>query len=215
MAIAHSTSFAGGHPVNEDAYEVRPHPEDSGCLMCALADGQGGRSGGLLAAQTAIHTALELAVDIPVDAILQSDAWLEILSQADQAVAGKRDAGLTTLIGLAAQGNTLVGASCGDSAVWVLDGAGRGFELTARQRKNPPVGSGEAFFVPFAVQLVPPWLVLVMSDGVWKYVGWDRLRTAAMKLRGQELVDAVREAARMPGSGGFQDDFTLVVIQDA
>ena len=31
---------------------------------------------------------------------------------------------------------------------------------------------------------------------------------------GKTLVDALQQAARMKGSGQFQDDFTLIVIQD-
>ena len=45
------TSFThtepGGHPENEDRFEVRPVPGGPGCYLCAVADGQGGRSGGV------------------------------------------------------------------------------------------------------------------------------------------------------------------------
>ena len=53
-----------------------------------------------------------------------------------------------------------------------------------------------------------------MSDGVWKYAGWERIRKAMKTLRGQPLIDALQEAARMKGSKTFQDDFTLIAIQD-
>jgi hypothetical protein len=72
----------------------------------------------------------------------------------------------------------------------------------------------EILFVPFASRLIPPWIVLAASDGVWKYIGWDRLREAGARLRSQTLVDSLQEQARLPGSRRFQDDFTLVVVQD-
>ena len=81
--------------------------------------------------------------------------------------------------------------------------------MTARQTKNPPVGTGEAFFVPFVVELMAPWLVIAMTDGVWKYAGWRRIKEAASRLRGRGLIDRLQTPARLPGSGEFQDDFTL------
>jgi hypothetical protein len=88
-----------------------------------------------------------------------------------------------------------------------------GVVLTNRQNKNPPVGSGAAYFVPFAARLVCPWVVLAMSDGVWKYVGWDNVFKAASEQDGPKIIETIRERARLPGSGNLQDDFTLVAFQ--
>ena len=57
--------------------------------------------------------------------------------------------------------------------------------------------------------------VLGLTDGVWKYVGWDRVIAEARAHRGQELVDALAALARLPGSGRFQDDFTVVALHGA
>jgi serine/threonine protein phosphatase PrpC len=46
MCIVLSYSEAGDHLANEDAFEVLRHPEGHSCWIGALADGQGGRSGG-------------------------------------------------------------------------------------------------------------------------------------------------------------------------
>lgn len=86
--------------------------------------------------------------------------------------------------------------------------------VTGRQTKDPPVGSGEAFFVPFTAELTAPWVVIAMTDGVWKYAGWHRIKEAATRLRGRPLIDELQALARLPGSGEFQDDFTLILIQD-
>ena len=86
-------------------------------------------------------------------------------------------------------------------------------ELTRLQFKDPPVGSGEATFMPFEAELVRPWRILAMTDGVWKYVGWLRARELAATLSGEELLAALQAAARLPGNGQFQDDFTAVLIE--
>ena len=100
----------------------------------------------------------------------------------------------------------------GDSAALVVSG-GKAKELTVGQHKNPPVGSGAAAVVPFAAAVTEPWRVLVMSDGVWKYVGWDRVVEIASRAPGPAVIAELQELARLPGSGRFQDDFTLVVLE--
>lgn len=85
--------------------------------------------------------------------------------------------------------------------------------MTDRQAKNPPVGSGAAWFVPFVAKLAAPWLVMAMSDGVWKYVGWDRLIAAVAAHHGEPLIEALQVSARLR-SGRFPDDFTVVVFEE-
>ena len=121
---------------------------------------------------------------------------------------------MTTLIGFDVSDDQISGASCGDGPSSSSTPRASRWRLTARQAKNPPVGSGEAFFVPFAAEMTAPWLVIAMTDGVWKYAGWHRIKEAASRLRGGRLIDALKAIARLPGSGEFQDDFTLIVVQD-
>jgi hypothetical protein len=52
-----------------------------------------------------------------------------------------------------------------------------------------------------------------MSDGVWKYAGWGAITQAASTLRGRALLEALQARARLPGSGQFPDDFTLVLLE--
>jgi hypothetical protein len=134
------------------------------------------------------------------------------LRQADTAVAAAPGAGFTTLVGLCIYRGNVVGASSGDSAALVVSG-GRATELTAGQQKNPPVGCGAAVAVPFAATVTEPWRVLAMSDGVWKYVGWERVVAIARRTRGRFAIAELQGAARLRGSGRFQDDFTVVVLE--
>jgi hypothetical protein len=105
------------------------------------------------------------------------------------------------------------GASNGDSAALLLNPNQPEIILTARQHKNPPIGSGGATGVTFVSRLVPPWTLLALTDGVWKYVGWEAIGKVAKENRGGGILQALQALARLP-SGGFQDDFTLVVFEN-
>jgi PPM family protein phosphatase len=208
-------SEAGSHPVNEDALAVLAHPARADCWLCALADGQGGQPGGGRAARLACQVVSESAAKLTPADVADEGAWLVLLNSADRAVSADPDAGYTTLLGFCVVDGKVFGASSGDSAVLLLNGDGAAHALTAGQRKNPPVGSGAAVVVPFTARLLEPWAVLGMSDGVWKYVGWERLVQISRGQRGQELLEHLQKAARLRGSGRFQDDFTAVLIQSA
>jgi serine/threonine protein phosphatase PrpC len=205
-------SEAGGHRINEDAFEVRPHPADPACWLCALADGQGGQAGGARAAQLACRSVIEAAVALPVRVLTDIATWATLLRQADMAVLADADAGYTTLVGFTLSGRQIAGSSNGDCAVWLAGEGEQVDDLTALQAKNPPVGSGSAAIVPFTARLQGMWQVLAMSDGVWKYVGGEQVGVLAAKLRGQDLIDKLQALARLPGSGRFPDDFTIVVL---
>ena len=137
-----------------------------------------------------------------------------MLLVADEAVRDDSEAGFTTLIGFSIAGGHLTGASCGDSAVLVATEGQRPREVTAGQIKNPPVGSGASPFHPFAAALVEPWAVLTMSDGVWKFAGWECVKEAMKETHGQQLVERLQQGARLRDSGQFPDDFTVVVFEE-
>jgi PPM family protein phosphatase len=212
MSRTYSFSAAGGHPTNEDAFVLRQLPREEGWLV-ALADGVGGRAGGKRAAQLACEVAIQRALLLSAERRQDGSAWADVLAHADAAVAADREVGFTTLIGLCATADSVAGASCGDSAAVAVCGDGAPRVLTSRQFKNPPVGSGEATFIPFEMELTPPWRLLVMSDGVWKYASWDRVWDCAARLAGEELIAELQNAARLKVSGEFPDDFTVVLLE--
>jgi len=138
--------------------------------------------------------------------------WSEILRQTDKVVANHSVAGFTTLVCLCIYQGRVIGSSSGDSAVLLISPA-QPNELTAGQKKNPPVGSGAAVAVPFAAPVEEPWRVLSMSDGVWKYVGWERVIDVAGQAPTSSVIPELQQLARLPGSGRFQDDFTVVMLE--
>jgi len=213
MIRIESFSEAGnGHVANEDAVVVRQHPVDPRMTLVCLADGQGGRAGGAVAARRACDTLANVAADTDPHDLMDLASWGTLFRTADLAVAADPTAGLTTLVGFGVTTGRIAGASCGDSDVLVVTDAAA-VVLTRGQRKNPSVGSGDAEAVGFEVELPQPWKVLAVSDGVWKYVGWERVIAAARAKSGRDLLAELERAARLPGSGRFQDDFTAVLLE--
>ncbi len=206
-------SEAGGHIQNEDAFEVRRYPLDPDCLLVAVADGQGGQPGGGPAAVRACKAAIDCAVSFSAASLLHPRGWTDILARADREVTLFSRPGFTTLIAFVVYNGRIVGASNGDSAVVLLSANTPPFYLTKHQFKNPPVGSGEARFVSFGSELIPPWTVLTMTDGVWKYAGWENIVRLGGDSRGEDIAAAIRNCAQMR-NGELQDDFTLVVLRD-
>lgn len=197
---------------NEDALASISHPSDGQILICALADGQGGQSGGALAAQTAISACIESAKTYSSHELANPFTWISIGESSDKRVSTVIGAGFTTLIGVAVFPAFLAGASCGDSAVALL--LGNEFVLlTDKQHKNPPIGSGGAGLTPFSARLVPPWKLLVVSDGVWKYIGWERLERLIRTEDGSQLIQALRNAAVESKAGRLADDFSVILVQ--
>jgi serine/threonine protein phosphatase PrpC len=208
MLQIHSFSEVGGHPENEDAFVVQQHPLDKEAWLCFLADGLGGHAGGGQAARLACHNA---ASGYSPEQLCELATWTSIFRSADKSVAGDAMAGFTTLVGLCVSRQLVVGASAGDSAVLLISGD-HAKELTSGQKKNPPLGSGGAEATPFLSTFKSPWQILVMSDGVWKYLGWEQIAVLANRFHGTALIEELQKPARLPGSGKFQDDFTMVVI---
>ena len=197
---------------NEDAIAVQPHPEDAGVLVCALADGQGGQLGGATASQIAVQTCIDLAGEYAVKQLCDRKTWESIIRKADEAVSGHPDAGFTTLISLCVATDRICGASCGDSAALLIRST-RYEVLTAKQRKNPPVGSHAALPASFEAQLKPDSKLVIMSDGVWQGLGHDAIADVALAKQGQELIVAVRQLQVGQNYGQLPDDFSLIIVQ--
>jgi hypothetical protein len=214
MIDVFSFSEPGGHIENEDAHAVRLFQSDPEIYLCAVADGQGGQPGGGAAARVARTTCIDAASKFAAVSLCVPKTWNQILQTVDRAVADEPTAGFTTLAAFCLTAEHIYGASCGDSAVVSLRAQEIPTILTAQQCKNPPIGSGFASAVSFSARLRAPWTVLAMSDGVWKYAGWENLfKVAAGRSRGEEICTALRECAQLPRTGALQDDFTLVVLQ--
>lgn len=214
MLQVHSFAEVGGHLAMEDAFAVQQHPLYPDVWICVVADGQGGQRGGGRAAEIAVQTAMSRAVTLFANQLRDPRSWLSIAAAADVAVCADPDAGYATLVAFAVSDDWVVGASNGDSAVFLLLDH-QPIVLTAQQMKNPPIGSGFAEPVAFQQALKMPWQLLGMTDGVWKYIGWEEVVQYTHRYKGEQIINNLSSLARLASSGKFQDDFTLVVLEPA
>lgn len=203
----------GGHAENEDRLEVVRLSHDLPAYLGVLADGQGGQAGGARAATVACRSCVERAASFSFDQLLSPLTWPTLLRHSDEAVTSDPEAGYSTLVGFCLTETTLCGASSGDSALLVRNAGKPPMILTAHQFKNPPVGCGAAVFVPFVLRLIAPWMVLAMTDGVWKYAGWETLFAAVANDNAEAILRSIHTRCVLPASGKLQDDFTLVIFQ--
>jgi hypothetical protein len=157
--------------------------------------------------------AIHLAQSYPPEKLQNPSVWSSLVRTVDEVVAHDPAAGFTTLVAFYITPNTVCGASCGDSAVVLTANGSRCQILTERQHKNPPVGSGTAVFVPFGASLAAAWTLLAMSDGVWKYAGWESVFESAALEDGRSIISGVRDRAALPRTSRLQDDFTMVVLR--
>ena len=208
-------THGAGQSTNEDALITCTHPDDPSLVICVLADGQGGRSGAADAARLACEVAIEGALNCSPRQISRSQKWEKIVGSVDRTVYDAPNAGFTTVVALCIAGNTVYGASSGDSAALLFNTRDRVHVMTEYQKKNPPIGSGNARIVSFQHKLVDPWQVLLMSDGVWKYVGWKRVRSLGIRHSGQATIDALTAEARSVGNGQYIDDLAIIAICSA
>jgi serine/threonine protein phosphatase PrpC len=178
-----------------------------GGVVVVVADGAGGRGGGAQAAEAVIE-AVARAVLAPVD-FWRADTWVEVLRRADAEVAAAGHGGESTAVVLAI-GQTVAGASVGDSAAWFFEPSGA-IELTRGQQRRPMIGSGAAAVTPIAGHARGGTLLLA-SDGFAKYAPAGKAAAVAM---GPDLVRAVEgliDLVRLR-SGGLQDDVSVVLCR--
>jgi len=169
-------------------------------LVAVVADGAGGMGGGARAAQA--------VVDAVQRAGWASDAraWVDLLRRLDLEVGP----GQTTAVVVAMGRERMVGASVGDSGAWWFDTTGE-HELTRGQRRKPLLGSEEATPVEFVLESGRAGTLVLASDGLWKYVPWDRL-PGALQTTPTEAASRLVEMVRYP-SGVLPDDVAVVVCR--
>lgn len=164
-------------------------------VVIALADGAGGVASG---AETAERVIAAARTKRPTTA----HGCRSVLASLDL-----DDLGLTTAVLLYATPERIVGASVGDSVVFLGDD-----ELTADQHRKPLLGSTMARIVPF--ERHGPWLgtLVVASDGLSAYVPRDAIAAATALPDVQAVADALVALPRLP-SGDLPDDVAVVVCR--
>lgn len=176
--------------------------------IIALADGAGGMSGAEEAAEQVVWSLMETFLGGAV--AVTPRACAEALATTDQAVASNPRAGESTGLLVVIEGDSIVGASVGDCAAWVVPQGDEPLEITVRQMRKPRIGTGRAN--PVAFGPVPLNGVLVaVTDGVADYLTGGHLTVLVRHAASEQLPKTLLDHVRLP-SGNLPDHATVVVV---
>ncbi len=192
---------------NQDAVEIR---RIGSARLVALADGQGGRAGGAKAARVAVGTALDLLESAPDP--FGADTLRLAISVADEAVEADEEAGFSTLIVVVGEKSKVAGASAGDSLVLHITDQ-ECTEPTERQRKNPPVGSGGCVGTPFQCAPRAGEQLLLMSDGVFRWVGIEAIAATCRDAADAEVLPRLLSLHKRSENGDLPDDWSAILLR--
>ncbi|MFE8597758.1 SpoIIE family protein phosphatase [Archangium violaceum] len=169
-------------------------------IVAVVADGAGGTGGGAAAAQAVIDAVREQGWSA------REGTWVELLGRLDRSVSP----GQTTAVVVALGPTGLVGASVGDSEAWWWNGLVE-HALTRGQRRKPLLGSDEAMPVGFTLEARGEGTLVLGSDGLWKYVRWERV-PEALRHPPEQAARHLMESVRYP-SGALPDDVSVIVVR--
>jgi serine/threonine protein phosphatase PrpC len=174
-------------------------------VVLAVADGAGGRSGGVEAAEMAIQHIKQRA------STLDSQKDCEnLLIQLDQLIATDKIAGETTAVVCVVKASGIVGASSGDSGAWVIEQSAID-DLTSNQVRKPFLGSGASPIVGFARNRFAGTL-LVATDGLLKYTSRELIAAAVRNPVFDSITGKLISLVRYQ-SGALPDDVSIVLCR--
>jgi serine/threonine protein phosphatase PrpC len=190
-----------------------PENQDCGAIITSgprqvliIADGAGGLSGGVEAANLAVKYIRERA-----ELLNGPASCVSILQKMDQEIAQNQDAGETTCSFTVVSDKQVFGASVGDSGVWVIGETG--FKnLTENQSRKPLIGSGSARPVAFNQTRVCGEYLLLATDGLLKYAPAERIISTCRKSVAETAVKNLIQLVRYP-SGALPDDVTVILTK--
>ena len=175
-------------------------------IVLCVADGAGGRSGGLEAAIMATDIVRQNASALNTPA-----SCSELLQRMDDAVAKDRIAGETTCALAVLTSDRIYGASVGDSGIWLISEEPNPIDLARGQQRKPFIGSGSARAIPFDHPVQRGFLLLA-TDGLLKYADPTRIRETCrqppIEFAAQQLIELVRYR-----SGDLPDDVTVILTK--
>jgi serine/threonine protein phosphatase PrpC len=194
---------AAGNPENQDRGLVL---HDGSKVVVCVADGAGGRSGGMQAAIMATEFVRQNASVADT-----AESCSELLRRMDAAIANDSVAGETICALAVMTPQEVFGASVGDSGIWLIPEEGHHVDLTCGQQRKPFIGSGSAWPVPFR-HPIRGGLLLLATDGLLKYTAAERIVETCRQHPVEGAAQRLIELVRYP-SGALPDDVTLILTK--
>lgn len=188
---------------DQDRALVVPVPNG---LVFALADGAGGTAHGARAADAVIAAVRANPTADPAGLLVDLDDPDRLgMAQCTAVIAH---------VDRCSERPTIRGASVGDSEAWLLDLLDPTIlvPLTSAQHRKPLLGAGCAP-VAYSHALSPTSLVVLGSDGLFRYALPRELARAARATSLDAAARALVDLVRLP-TGGLQDDVSLILCRE-
>jgi serine/threonine protein phosphatase PrpC len=200
LTIAHKTENGGR---NEDRVLIEHFGSRT---LAVVADGAGGTGGGAAAAATACSLAVQR---MRTGSTGTAEDWQRCLYEMDQVLF--RTGGQCTAVVVEISEGSIVGASVGDSAAWMLTGNAI-VDLTENQQRKPLLGSDEVLPVGFG-PIKWSGRLLIATDGLFNYATESEIAQRAMGATIDEAVANLIAGVRLK-TGVLQDDVGIILIED-
>lgn len=231
----------GDRKEQQDRAALLPHPKGGGVALAVVADGMGGHTGGVLAAQQVIHTAgtnfgqYSVRTELPRELLDTSLNEAHMLIKASRFI-NEKDPHSTAVM-LLLQPGKVSWAHCGDSRMYRFRGERLLFRtsdhsyvetlvakgrITAEQALVHPnrnilltsLGGNEAPRIDHGEtdDLQAGDSFVLCSDGLWGYFGDAELGSVVTAYSAREASDHLINRARKR-AGGDGDNVSLVILK--
>ena len=184
---------------NQDRVQVIPLTNST---VFSVADGAGGAAGSAAAARNVCEAVAERCRgDYPVN-------WASCLADIDEQMARSPGQAAAVVVEVG-NDNAVTGASVGDCEAWIF-GDLVTKNLTARQARDPLMGSGRCVPVSIADHL--SGVLVVATDGLWKYMGRKSIAHTVTRYPLEVVVPLLIDSVKTR-SGALQDDVSMVIVR--
>ena len=231
----------GDRAEQQDRVALLPHPKGGGVALAVVADGMGGHTGGVLAAQQVIHTArnnleqFSARTESPQRMLEASINEAHMLIKASRFI-NEKDPHSTAVMMLLQPGK-INWAHCGDSRLYRFRGDRLAFrtvdhsyveQLVSRGKITPEqalvhpnrnilvtsLGGGETPRIDFgeATDLQAGDAFVLCSDGLWGYFSDGELGGIVAAFSAREAADVLINRARTRAKGEG-DNVSVVILK--
>ena len=231
----------GDRKEQQDRVALLPHPKGGGVALAVVADGMGGHTGGILAAQQVIHTArnsleqFSARSECPREMLESSINEAHMLIKASRFI-NEKDPHSTAVM-LLLQPGKVSWAHCGDSRLYRFRGDRPSFrttdhsyveQLVAKGKISPEqalvhpnrnilvtsLGGGDAPRIDFghADDVQAGDSFLLCSDGLWGYFGDAELGGVIAAYSAREASELLVSRARARAKGEG-DNVSLAILK--
>jgi serine/threonine protein phosphatase PrpC len=231
----------GDRKEQQDRVAIIPHPKGGGVVLTVLADGMGGHTGGVLAAQQVVYTARSNLENFSARSESARTMLEESLQEAHMLIKASRFMNEkdphSTAVMLLLQPGRVNWAHCGDSRLYRFNGDQLLFRSTdhsyvehlLRQRKitaeqalvHPnrnilitSLGGGQAPTIDFgeAQDLQSGDSFLLCSDGLWGYFSDAELGDTIARFSAREACEKLINQARSRAEGEG-DNISVAILK--